>query len=122
MRSRGLLAGMVVVAALEIITMSPRGRSRIGGMRCLHKANAPSAWVRNSRSTSAGSVSTTLNPRDAIPALCTRMSTGPSSSSARVASASHSSGSSTDARTATARRPSALIALTVSSAASSSRR
>ena len=66
---------MCIVAALEIITMSPRGCVRIDGSTSLLHAHAPNACVRSTRSTSAGSVSATLWPRDAMPALLTRMST-----------------------------------------------
>jgi hypothetical protein len=73
------------------------------------------------RTTSAGSVSATDSPRLAIPALATRMSTGPKASAAST-SASTSACSETDACTATARPPSPTIRATTSRAASSSRR
>ena len=58
---------------------------------------APKAWMATTRSTSAGSVSTTVWPRLAMPAECTRVSTGPKSSSTAATMASSSARDSTDA-------------------------
>ena len=69
---------MCTVAALEIITMSPRGRVRIEGSTSLRaqprrRTRACATRARPRR----GSVSATVWPRDAMPALFTRMSTAP---------------------------------------------
>ena len=60
---------MCSVAALEIITMSPRGRVRIVGRTNFEHDHAPKACVRTTRSSSAGSVSATVCPRDALPGV-----------------------------------------------------
>ena len=78
--------------ALEIITMSPRGRVRIDGSAARQATWAPTAWVRSRRSTSSTSVSATDRPRLAIPALFTRMSTKPKSATADATIASTSAG------------------------------
>ena len=53
-------APMCNVAALEIMTMSPRGCVRIDGSTSLLHDHAPNACVRTTRSSSAGSVSATV--------------------------------------------------------------
>ena len=68
--------------------MCPRPRSRICGSSCWHRRAALKVWVIISRCSSAGSVSTTVFPRLATPALWTMMSTKPNAASAASASAS----------------------------------
>ena len=116
------LARMCATSLDEIITMCPRPRSRICGSSCWHRRAALKVWVIISRCSSDGSVSTTVLPRLATPALWTMMSTKPNAASAASASASAPSRSPSDARTDSARPPAALIAATVSAAAASSRR
>ncbi len=111
-----------MVALLDTITMSPRGRSRMPGSTSLDSANEPNVWMRQTRSNSAGSVFTTEWPRLAMPALLTRMSMAPKSARAAATIASSSSQESTDAWYFSARRPSFSTSATVSAAACSSRR
>ena len=83
----------------------------------------PKAWTRTTRSSSSGSVSATLCPRLAMPALCTSRSTGPSSACDRGHHAPRSPRSRRPTpRRPRARRPRARIAAAVSSAAAASRR
>ena len=92
------------------------------GITAWHRWWGPRAWVRTTRSSSAGSVSTTLPPRLASPALLTRMAMLPKASTTSSTRRRSSSRESTDPCTATARRPIASISATVSSAAWRSRR
>ena len=55
------------------------------------------AWVARTRVTSPGSVSATDRPRDAMPALFTRMSTKPKSARTASTMAASCAASSTDA-------------------------
>ena len=73
--------------------MCPRPRSRICGSSCWHSRAALKVWVIISRCSSAGSVSATVFPRLATPALWTMMSTKPNAASAASASASAPSSS-----------------------------
>src|SRR5205807_1259847 len=75
------LAPWLSVATLEIMTMSPRGRVRMLGSTSWHRWWAPRAWTRTTRSSSAGSVSTTEVPLLAMPELLIMMSTWPKSAS-----------------------------------------
>ena len=86
-----LLAGCSRAIDDEIMTMSPRVRVRIDGSTAWLRWWAPRAWVRTTRSSSSGSVSATLRPRLAMPALFTRMSTKPKSATAAATMARPSS-------------------------------
>jgi len=116
------LARMLATSLLEIMITSPRGRARIAGSSRAVSRCAPSAWVPITRSTSAGSVSATVSPRLAMPALCTRMSTWPCRARTVSARVSMSSPSERDARTATAVPPPPSISATASAADAPSRR
>ena len=102
--------------------MSPRAARRMPGSTSRQAWCAPTAWVFSTRSSSAGSVSATDNPREAMPALHTNKSTGPRSAVICSTIARIASASSTDAAYARAIPPAASIAATVSAAASASRR
>ena len=82
------LARMCATSLDEIITMCPRPRWRICGSRCWHRRAALKVWVIISRCSSDGSVSATVFPRLATPALWTMMSTKPNAATAASASAS----------------------------------
>ena len=58
---------------------------------------APNACAATTRIISAGSVSATVLPFDAMPALHTRMSTGPKSATTASTIAAHASASVTEA-------------------------
>ena len=120
------LAPIDDVATDEIITMSPRpcwaARARRWGIATRDRWCGPNAWVVTTRIISSGSVSATARPRDAMPALHTRVSSPPRSDTTASTIAAHAAGSSTDASYARATPPAASIAATVSSAASRSRR
>ena len=74
----GAPPGMTLAAlTLEISTTSPRSSRRICGSNAWHSQNGPYASVRITRSSSSGSVSTTMLPRLAMPALHTSTSTRP---------------------------------------------
>ena len=72
------LARMAASSVLEMAMMSPRGRSRIAGSSRWTSRWADSACVVTTRTSSAGSVSATECPREAMPALSTSRSIGPS--------------------------------------------
>ena len=61
--------------------VAARPRAHRRAARASSSIHAPNACVRQTRSISAGSVSATVWPRDAMPALFTRMSTAPKSAS-----------------------------------------
>lgn len=106
----------------ETIRMSPRSSVRIDGSTAWLTWCGPKAWTRTTRSSSAGSVSATVRPAEATPALFTAMPIGPSSATTRSTIPRTASTSSTEAGTAMATPPAALMAATVSSAAAASRR
>jgi hypothetical protein len=102
----GAPPGMTRTAfTLEISTTSPRSSRRICGSSAWHSQNGPYASVRTTRSSSSGSVSTTVLPRLAMPALQTSTSTRPKSASTASASPAHPSRSATEAWYARRPRP-----------------
>ena len=94
--------------------MSPRAWLRMAGTTRFERACAAKAWVPITRATSSAVVSATARPRLAMPALFTRIDTGPSSASTWVTMASQASGSATEPATAIARTPVARSASSAS--------
>jgi len=110
-----------VVTTDEMNTMSPRPRVRIEGSTWRHSWCGPSACVATTRWSSSASVSATALPREAMPALQTRMSMPSNAAATSWARRSQSTGSATEPWNIAARPPLASMPATVSRAASASR-
>ena len=95
--------------------MRPHCRSRMCGQTACAQLNAPVRLTRRSRSQRSSRWSPNCPTWSSVPALLTRMSTPPSSSTTRATAASTSSRSVTSQRTANECRPSEPISSTVDS-------
>src|SRR6476646_4136732 len=92
-----------------MFTMRPHLRSLMCGQTACEQLKAPVRLTRRSRSQRSGSWSWNCPTWSSVPALLTRMSTEPSSSTARATAAATCSRSVTSQRTASAFRPIARI-------------
>src|SRR4051794_31054158 len=102
-----------------MFTIRPKPRSCMCGHTACAQLNAPVRLTRRSRSQSSGDWFANWPTWSSVPALLTRMSTDPSSSTVRATAASTSARFVTSQRTASARRPMPRISPTVSSVCTS---